>query len=237
MVNTNQSHEFALYIEKLPTDNAKVILTEPLLVRRIGSILRLKPNEQLLLFDKTAHQQFTLSEVTSKHITGTVGERKTNSVYKPAITLLLPILKRDALESAIYGAVECGVTNIQLITTQKVQRKWGGQKEFDRLQRIIIAAAEQSKCFSFATLLDPVSLETALDTYKNLPLLFADPAGALLQAPKKDCAVLVGPEGDLTVSEKELVKKAGATLFKLTPTILRAEQAVVLSVGSIRMSS
>ncbi len=229
-----QAHEFAFFLDKLPEQNQKVTLQDEALVRRITGVLRLAIGDTVVFFNQKEHVRLTLSEQEKKVLIGNTGGLAQNTIYQPAVTLLLPILKRDALEAAIYGAVECGVTNIQLITTQKCQRKWGGQKEFERLQRIVIAAAEQSKCFAFAHLLEPISLEAALGQLKNVQLLFADPSGTELQKPSQNCAVLVGPEGDLTDTEKKLVKTAGAIFFKLTPTILRATQAAVLSVGLIR---
>ena len=45
--------------------------------------------------------------------------------------------------------------------------------------------------------------------------------------------LLIGPEGDLALQEKELV--AGKMQFcALTPTILRASQAAALSIGIVR---
>ena len=87
--------------------------------------------------------------------------------------------------------------------------------------------------FSFPDLLAPIDLSEALSRYSKVPLLFADPAGEALCPPKGDCVLLVGPEGDLTATEKALIKQR-ATFFKLTPTILRAQTAAVLSVGMLR---
>jgi len=42
---------------------------------------------------------------------------------------LLPLLKRDAFEQAVYGLVEAGVNDIQPVITEKTNCKWGGGAE------------------------------------------------------------------------------------------------------------
>ena len=63
-------------------------------------------------------------------------EKKYNTILQPHITVLLPLLKRDDLDTVLYSLVEMGVNTIQLMITKKVQRKWGKEKEYDRLQRV-----------------------------------------------------------------------------------------------------
>ena len=47
--------------------------------------------------------------------------------------------------------------------------------------------------------------------------------------------LLWGPEGDLTSTEKQQVLTAGFQFSKLTPTVLRASQAVAVGLGLIRI--
>lgn len=231
-MNKNDQHEFALYYSELKQTKELTFLDHDL-VSRIGSVLRLKSGESVILFNQHYHALFLLKEVSHKKVSGTLGQLQINTQYEPHITLLLPVLKREALENAVYGAVESGVSEIQLVLTQKVQRKWQ-PKDLERLNRIIIAAAEQSKCFAAASLYEPIQLEAALEKYQHQKLYFADPAGIELQKVENDCSVLIGPEGDLTESEKEQLKKYNPQFFKLTPTILRAQLAAVVSVAIIR---
>lgn len=230
-------HIFALYYPELSNNPKIITITDKLLVDRISKVLRLQIGQMCVLFNQQIHAQYLITEITAKTITGQLQLVQKNIMYQPAITLLLPVLKREALEAAIYGAVEVGVSEIQLLLTQKVQRKWGGQKELERLQRIVIAAAEQAKCYRFASIHEPIGLEQALQKYQNKKLLFADPEGKQFEPVTQDCAVLVGPEGDLSLQEKELLVKHQVALFKLTPTILRACQAAVMSVVLLRIDS
>ena len=50
----------------------------------------------------------------------------------------------------------------------------------------------------------------------------------------KQISLMVGPEGDLTMDEKELLKERDVQFLCLTPTVLRAQQAVAVSLGIFR---
>ncbi len=149
------------------------------------------------------------------------------------------MLKRDALEDALYACVELGANIVQLVFTEKVHRSWGGQKELERLQRIIIAAAEQSKNFAIPVLSEPVQLDALSFNVSDTHILFEPSGGSLpeiletVQKPKK-LVLAIGPEADLSQREKNFLINNGFILCKLTSTILRARQAVVLGLGIFR---
>ena len=161
---------------------------------------------------------------------------------QPTVIFFLPLLKRDALEAALYSLVELGASEIRLMRTQKTQRVWGGAKEFDRLRTIMIAAAEQSKQYITPTLHEPQLFDEIVKELDGTSCLFFDPQGAdlfpVLQKFRKNMpqtiSLMIGPEADVTSDEKQLLQEHGATFCRLTPTILRAQQAVAVSLGIIR---
>lgn len=232
----NNVHEFALFFAALAETKDTFTIKDSDTVQRITNVLRLKPGGVVILFNKTHHAQFTCSLFSRKEVSGTLSALQKNKKVTPHITVLLPLLKRDALESAVYGLTECGGNSVQLITTEKVQRKWQGQKELERLQRIIISAAEQSKHFSFPNILAPINLQEAVQKLEGIPLLFADTKGKKLPPlTSQKIVLLVGPEGDLSASEKEFITQKNALFFKLTPTILRAQQAAIIALSLLRI--
>lgn len=227
-------HEFALYSPGKPFAKGPCGIVDVALVHRIVHVLRLKKDDTLILFTREQHALFVITAVGKKEITGLIKSVTPNQQYCPSITLLLPLLKKEALEHAIYGAVEVGVTKIQLVLTEKVQRAWGGKQELERLERIIVAAAEQSKCFSFATISAPIALEKALQEHNDKKILYADPAGAPIAKVTEPVVLLVGPEGGLTVQEELLLKNQQGQPICLGPTILRAQQAAITFVSLVR---
>ena len=243
MVKDNK-HEFAFFCSDLSLQKSgeTLLIDNVLLVRRITNILRLKPDDRLIVFNQEIHMQVQLKHCSKKSCSFLVESGNKNKILKPKITVLLPILKRDALETALYSCVALGASKVQLITTEKM-RKWQGEKELERLQRITVSAAEQSKHFAFPTLKSPLSLVDALEHYKTTTYkLFADPEGvsclknmSTLNG-EKDFLVMVGPEGDLATGEKELLKK-DFIFVALVPTILKSEQALALLLGVTRMAT
>jgi 16S rRNA (uracil1498-N3)-methyltransferase len=239
-------HEFALYFQDLSSQshNNHFILRDISIVQRITSVLRLKQADMLILFDQQNHTRVVIEEILKKEVRVKVVDTHANRQLKPSITLLLPLLKKDALESAISVCVELGVTDIQLVTTQKTNNVWTGKKEKVRIERVMIAAAEQSKQFVLPQLHEPKPLSQILGelTSRKIPTIFFDPRGdSLLEVMRKiaeqkpdKMVCMVGPEGDLTDQEKDELKKVNVQFVRLTPTVLRSWHALLVGVGALR---
>ncbi len=69
----------------------------------------------------------------------------------PEIRWCIPLIAKEAFEDIVYNFTAMGVASIQPLVTEKVKRSWGGDRERARLDRIMIAAAEQSKQFVFSS--------------------------------------------------------------------------------------
>jgi 16S rRNA (uracil1498-N3)-methyltransferase len=246
--NLHEAHQFALFYENLSTllknlaVGKSISLSDEEIVARIGKVLRLEPGQEIILFDRLMHAEVSITTITKKEVSGTLLTQQNNDVLQPVIHFMLPLLKREALQEALYSLAEMGVQEVHLVTTQKTQRDWQ-EKDAQRMQRIIIAAAEQSKNYSFPRIHEPVTLQTALEKIKNSAgyKLFFDPVGVpapkylpQLTAANVPLFLLIGPEGDLTAQEKELVAQAQFTFCALTPTILRASQAAGVSAALMR---
>ncbi len=240
-----QKHEFAIYVAEVSkqVDSTTLRLTDAAVLMRIHAVLRLQPGETCILFDAHIHARCVIRNITKKYVDCDLLEKKENPHLRPEIICLLPLLKRDDLETALYAAVELGATMVQLVLTEKVQRAWGGAKEFERLQRIMIAAAEQSKNFAVPKLHEPQDFASALTTIPfNATKLFFDVGGKaalqlmqeLAQQKPSQIVMLVGPEADLTEQEKSELARHKFIMCELTPTILRAVSAYALGLGMLR---
>lgn len=240
----DNKHEFSFYLENLSSllskNSSTIIITDTDLVHRIMYVLRLEIADECILFDAEVHARAIITQMTKhKSVQCSIVSVQKNTHIKPEITILLPLLKRDSLESALYSLTEVGVNTIQLVITQKSQQKWT-QKDHERALNIIHAAAEQSKQFNAIKFLEPITLDKAVSLSDNSIRLFFDPAGITLSKQigalneAQSYILAIGPEGDLTTDEKELLKTSGFIFTALTPTILRACQAAALAVGIIR---
>lgn len=235
-------HEFALFVPQSFNAGATVTIQEPESLRRITSILRLREGEFVHLFNRTESLHGKVLAIGKRSLDVHVQERELIVPLKPSLTVLLPTLKKDDLEAALSSMCALGATTVQFVETEKVQHTWRFEREKDRFERVMIAAAEQSKQLALPTLRAPVSLEKACaELDAKVHKIFFDPEGQPLLTVMQNlaksggaCALLVGPEGDLTDAEKAFIQKQGFVFCALTPTILRACDALALGAGVVR---
>lgn len=247
MMNRDQKHEFSIFIKdlkqlpELRANKSSFQITDKQIFHRLQTVLRIQPGQQVTFFDQHITVQTEINDYKKPGtIIGTVIAQNLVKQLSPSLTILLPLLKKEALEESVYGLTEVGVNTIQLITTAKIHKNSWAAHEHERAERLIIAAAEQAKQYAVPQLLAPISLAQALTKYQD-PLIFCDPNGTqtaqvmaqLTQQKPTHLVMLIGPEGDLTSAEKESLPKQTLTCA-LTPTILRAPQAVILAAGMIR---
>ncbi len=247
---THSKHEFAVYVAGLSAHlsshaikSKQLSLSESEVVHRIRSVLRLVQDDELILFDGKQHLACAITDINKKTISVQILSCKATISLQPSITFLLPLLKREALERMIYACVELGANTIQLISTEKSQRSWRSEKELQRMHAIMIAAAEQSKQFAIPVMHQPCSLEEALQLHADKEVkLVADPVGlplyeiltTLTHQKAKSIVLTMGPEGDFSDTEKEQLRSASYQAVRLTPTVLRSQQAGAILLGVVR---
>jgi 16S rRNA (uracil1498-N3)-methyltransferase len=169
----SQTHLFSLYVPNLKLDswtkNQIVDLFDTDLIHRLSKVLRFEIGDQVVLFDKNISVSVVIQEISKKNIKIKVQTIQLHESLKPHITFLLPLLKKEALEQAVYSLCELGVNKIQLVVTQKSRQSLLHDKEFARLQGIVIAAAEQSKNYSLSELVLPKKLSEII--LKNISVI------------------------------------------------------------------
>ncbi|MGZ6250867.1 MAG: 16S rRNA (uracil(1498)-N(3))-methyltransferase [Candidatus Chromulinivorax sp.] len=245
---TKSNHEFALYLHdfsKIQSQPYAITITDENLVHRLKNVLRLKIDDHCVLFDRKSHAKFRVHRFEGKNkVVGLLYESKQNLALHPEITFILPLLKMDALSDAVYSLSEVGITKIQLVTTQKTQTPYSAHL-LEKLERVAIAAAEQSKMFAYPQILPAIKFTDWLSKFQGdlqeSENYYFDVSGVDVtlwyQKPQidKKYQLLVGPEGDLTQEEKELARSAGFQFCALTPTILRSVRAISLISGLFRL--
>ena len=148
------THVFAFYsdfVNYIHNSGSRLDIHELMdqdLVHRISIVLRLDKGDRLILFNTRLHVEAVILGIKpKKSIVLEIQNIKPNILFSPKITWLLPLLKREAFEEAIYALTELGAQVIQPVITNKTQRAWN-EKELVRAEKIIMAAAEQSKNYS-----------------------------------------------------------------------------------------
>lgn len=239
-------HEFSLYDENLSArlfidkTYIKIDQKDPLF-HRIKQVLRLRIGDTFFLFDTAIFVHIALvSYDKNDTICGTVLSVQNQRSLNPIVRAVVPLLKRDETETMVYGLCEMGVTEIVLVKTERTQREWHGEREKERLMRICIAAAEQTQQCSIPTLIGPVQfMQISISVNDSKKAIFCDPLGGQIadvvsSKTVEEVTIFVGPESDLSDTEKQFLYQHSVSFCRLTPTILRACHAAILAVGIIR---
>lgn len=244
MLNT---HVFAFYTpdvtkiinRKVQADSFEI--TDPLLIHRICTVLRLEISDKIELFNDTHYINCIIAQINKKNILVEIESITNNIIQHPAIYWILPMLKRDAFEQSIYALAEIGVQEIQLTYTQKTKHGAIDQKDLDRAQKIIIAAAEQSKNFAMPKMQPILPFEQLIYKISQIQAqkVFFDVLGEPIHKLIKNInnapiIAMCGPEGDLTDAEKQMLLQANFNFYRLTKTILRSQQAISIGAGILR---
>ena len=141
------------------------------------------------------------------------------------------------MDYAIQKAVELGVSEIQLLTSERCEMRLKydrDQKKLDHWQGVAIAACEQCGLNIVPKILAPMSLEKWLET--DLPTT------KLVLAPNKeeidvlanatpDIALLIGPEGGLSEVEILAANAQGFVNWCIGERVLRTETAPVVALS------
>lgn len=170
------------YIEAELAVDTQVELTETVFHHWV-KVLRAQVGETATLFNgQGGEYEVELVEVTKK--TALVQIKSFNPDNRiPSFSALLGqvMSKGDRMDYAIQKAVELGVTNIQLLTSERCEMRLKydrDQKKIDHWQGITIAACEQCGMNIVPKILAPLRLEDWLNS--DLP------ATKLVLAPNKD---------------------------------------------------
>ena len=243
-------HTFSLFFQHLsmylnPEQKDVVFQSDDRAInRRMTQVLRIRVGDNVVFFDGIIQASCIVQDIKIRGVVlFEVSSVEKTKPLQPEVILCPALLKKDFFESVAYTAAQMGAAAIQPLLTEKVQRRFGGDKESMRLKSIMIAACEQSKQFFLPILFEPIFLEKFLKkTPKDAKKIYFDCNGAPLfnalsevQRHKYSLIMLAfGPEGDITDNEKQIFKKAGFEFVSLTPTILRSVEAVTVGLGSIR---
>ena len=203
----------------------------------VFNVLRLKRGSSLSFFNKDGEW---LSEIIflDRDRVEVKFLNKIKEPYKSSnIELAICLVKKSPMETIIQKATELGVSKITPIVSERTEVK---ELNFERANRIAVEATEQSN----QLIPPPISKVTKFKDYlKDLDgsskLLFADinsednlKADAFKEA--KTLSVLIGPEGDFSPSERELIfANRNVIPFTISKNILRSDTAVISAISLV----
>lgn len=202
-------------------------------------VLRAQVGESATLFNgQGGEYQVTLAEVNKKSASVLVNHFNPDDRTPKFTTLLGQVMsKGDRMDYAIQKAVELGVSEIQLLTSERCEMRLKydrDQKKIDHWQGIAIAACEQCGLNRVPQILAPLSLEKWLETTLPQTKLVLAPNKDqinVLEHATPDIALLIGPEGGLSETEIELSNQKGFVNWCIGQRVLRTETAPVVALS------
>ena len=201
----------------------------------LTSVMRLKTDEEFSLFNKGGEWNTKIISINKGIVEFEVQKQLRQPNKEREIWLVFAPIKSNYFNFMIQKATEIGVTKLFPITTERtIVRKINEV----RLNKILIEAAEQSNRISVPSLEKIQKLEKFLNDYKNINLIFGDlntdNKKIKLLDTSKPIALLIGPEGDFSGTERtKILDFKGVQSIKLNDNILRSETAVISSLSII----
>ena len=200
----------------------------------LTKVMRINTGEVFSLFNKSGEWEAIINEISKNNLTFKVQKQLRQKENESEIWLAFSPIKSNYFNFMIQKATELGVTKlIPVLTERTIVRKIN----IERLSKIVIEASEQSNRLSVPEILETQSLENFLKNNSSINLIFGD-----LNTENKNIktdndhpiCILIGPEGDYTVDERErILNFKGTQSIKLSNNILRSETAVISALSIV----
>ena len=203
----------------------------------VVNVMRLKRGSNINFFNKNGEW---LSEIVFLD-RDRVEVKFLNKLKEPTknsnIELAICLVKKSPMDTILQKATELGVSKIIPIVSERTEVK---ELNFERANRIVVEATEQSNQLIPPQISEVTKLKDFLkDLNGSYKLLFADvnskenlKTEVLKEA--KTLSVLIGPEGDFSPSERELIlANSNVVPFTISRNILRSDTAVISAISLV----
>lgn len=212
-------------------------------------VLRIQPGERITVLDGAGHQLNCEVRAATKRTLALEVQHKTFSPPLPCqITLLQAVPKAKAMDYIVQKATELGAARLVPLLSERtvvhVDREAAGDKA-EKWQQIAIESIKQCGSPWLTKIETPVTLKNYLARREkfDLPLIaslhdsrrhprefiqkFRDEHQRL---PATAC-VWIGPEGDFSPTEMNLIEAEGALPITLGRLVLRSDTAAIYSLS------
>ncbi|SUA18288.1 16S rRNA (uracil(1498)-N(3))-methyltransferase [Neisseria lactamica] len=213
------------------------------IVRHLN-VLRVRPNENITLFDgKGKAHAARLTVLEKRRAEAEILHEETADTESPLnITLIQSISSGERMDFTLQKSVELGVTAIQPVISERCIVRLDGERAAKRLarwQEIVISACEQSGRNTVPPVLPIIGYREALDKMPSestkliMSINRARKLGDIRQ-PSGAIVFMVGPEGGWTEQEEQQAFEAGFQAVTLGKRILRTETAPLAAIAAMQ---
>lgn len=211
----------------------------------VARVLRLKPGAELRVFNGEGGEFMARLESIGKReaVVQVAGFMNVERESGLALTLAQGISRSERMDLVVQKATELGVTAIVPLVCERCVVRMDerrAHKKLDHWRAIAISACEQSGRNRPPLVHEPVALGDwlrAVDTQARRLLLDprCDTRLREMKAPLvARLALLIGPEGGLSDSERDTAYTAGFEGVNLGPRVLRTETAALAAISAVQ---
>jgi 16S rRNA (uracil1498-N3)-methyltransferase len=210
--------------------------------RHLTRVLRVEPGQRFEISDNHAAWLAEVTEARGERVVFRVLEPIESPAAPVHITLIAAIVKFDRFEWIVEKATELGVARILPMEAARTEKGLfeASRKRSERWRKIAHESSQQARRVSVPEIVSAVPFARGVGeeaTYRY----FLDEAGAppflSMLPPQRTAAdrvaLMIGPEGGWTESERQRATDAGWTAVSLGPLILRAETAAVAALAVV----
>jgi len=200
----------------------------------VSKVMRLKEKEVFSLFNSSGEWEAKIANINKSIVEFNVTKQLRQKENTKDLWLAFSPIKSNYFNFMIQKATELGVTKfLPIIFERTIVRKINKE----RLEKVIIEAAEQSNRITVPSIEEPQKLKSFLNN--DMDLIFTDlnTTNTKIDIKKlttKPTCVIIGPEGDFSEEEREeILKFSGVQPIKINENILRSETAVISALSII----
>ena len=200
----------------------------------VSKVMRLKEKEVFSLFNSSGEWEAKIVNISKNIVEFNVTKQLRQKENTKELWLAFSPIKSNYFNFMIQKATELGVTKfLPIIFERTIVRKINKE----RLEKVIIEAAEQSNRITVPSIEEPQKLKSFLNN--DMDLIFTDlnTTNTKIDIKKlttKPTCVIIGPEGDFSEEEREeILKFSGVQPIKINENILRSETAVISALSII----
>ena len=205
--------------------------------RYISKVMRINTGQSFSLFNQSGEWEASVDNINKGIVEFSIVKKLRSSKSEKEIWLAFTPIKLNYLNIMIQKATELGITRfIPILTERTVVRKLNE----NRINKIITEASEQSNRLKVPKLEKLTNLDSFLKSNQNTNIIFGDlntDNKKLDIKNKNPLCILIGPEGDFSIKEREnILKLKNIIPLKISDNILRSETAAISMISIISFS-
>jgi len=200
----------------------------------ISKVMRIKENGKFNVFNNAGEWVAKIIKIANGFVEFRIVKQLRSIENTNEIWLAFSPIKSNYFNFMIHKATEIGVTRfIPILTERTIVRKLNEK----RINKIIIEASEQSNRLKVPSLDKLTKLDAFLKLNQNTNIIFGDintENKKIDLKNKNPLCVLIGPEGDFSLKERERILKLKNIIpLKINDNILRSETAAISMISII----